>query len=37
MQFGMVCDEAWKKPLVTSMYMLGLLIGNVICGITSDA
>nr|CAB3266147.1 organic cation transporter protein-like [Phallusia mammillata] len=35
-KFQLVCDRAWLKPMLTSIYMAGKMIGGLFCGYMSD-
>jgi len=35
-QFDLVCDQAWKKPLVISLQFYGMMIGCVLAGYFTD-
>nr|CAB3266157.1 solute carrier family 22 member 5-like [Phallusia mammillata] len=35
-EWKLVCDKAWIKPVITSVYLCGLLFGSVPSGILSD-
>jgi len=36
LQWGLVCGNAYKSDLVQSVFMTGLLVGNIIGGIVAD-
>jgi len=36
LQFNLVCTSAWKRPLLTSIFMIGMLLGSVAGGYLSD-
>nr|XP_039250260.1 solute carrier family 22 member 4-like [Styela clava] len=36
MELNWVCDDAWKKPSVISLYMAGILLGSLVSGVLSD-
>nr|XP_039273891.1 solute carrier family 22 member 5-like [Styela clava] len=35
-EYNLVCDDAWKKPLLTSGLMIGLFLGSIISGPITD-
>ncbi|XP_076815377.1 organic cation transporter protein-like [Clavelina lepadiformis] len=35
-EFGLVCDQAWKKPIFTSIFMGGMVTSGIIHGLISD-
>lgn len=35
-EWDLVCDQAWKVPFSTSMYMVGMLVGFVAGGLAGD-
>lgn len=35
-EWSLVCEEQWKVGLASSLYMVGLLLGSALVGLTSD-
>ncbi|XP_072297414.1 solute carrier family 22 member 4-like [Eucyclogobius newberryi] len=35
-EWELVCDNAWKVPLSSSLYFVGVMIGSFVCGTLSD-
>ncbi|CAK8692466.1 unnamed protein product [Clavelina lepadiformis] len=35
-EFGLICNQAWQRPLFTTMFMLGMLISSFLGGFISD-
>ena len=36
LEFGMLCDDDWKKPFAQSLYMAGMLVGSFVFGTLAD-
>ncbi|GFR81253.1 solute carrier family 22 member 21 [Elysia marginata] len=36
-EFNLVCDYSWVKPTVTSIQMLGLMVGSILAGQLGDS
>nr|CAB3266155.1 solute carrier family 22 member 4-like [Phallusia mammillata] len=35
-EFDLVCDDAWKRPTIQCIFMIGLMIGSLLGGTLSD-